>query len=62
MAPHEEPLMGNPIRSDEIEVAIFRVKLRILSWEARIDGRQDFGNQNFWNATSEKDLAYQKNI
>ena len=52
MAPNEEPLMGNSIRSDEIEVAIFRVKLRIFSWEARIDGRQDFGNKTFWNATS----------
>jgi hypothetical protein len=54
--------MGNLIRSDEIEAAIFRVKLRIFSWEAGINERQDFGNQNFWNATSEKDLAYQKNI
>jgi len=60
VAPNEEPLMGNPIRSDEIEVAIFRVTLRIFSWDTRIDERQDFDNQNFWNA--EKDPDYQKNI
>jgi hypothetical protein len=51
VAPHEEPLMGHPFR-DEVEVAILRVKLRIFSWEVRIDERQDFGNQNSWNATS----------
>ena len=52
MAPHEEPLMGNPIRSDEIEVAIFRVKLRIFSWEAGINERQDLDDKKFWIATS----------